>query len=100
MHQFVNRLKKRKILPFGEQDDEGLANYFIIPCKNEAELNKTAEELSNKYEDKFYIDTQKTRIILSEKIVEKLLRSRKYKIARTTEYPTSDRIEIEFYPLN
>lgn len=100
MHQFVNRLKKRKILPFGEQDDEGLANYFVIRCKDKNELAKIISELTSKYNHEFYIDSPKTRIIISEKLANKLVKSKKYKISHVVEYPTSDRTELEDYPLN
>ncbi len=98
-HQYGNRLKIRKALPFAERDKEGMAYYFAIYCKDEAELMEKTEELE-KHKKVFYIDKSKNRLILSQSVAEKLLKTRKYKISRVKEYPTYDKIEVEFYPLS
>ena len=45
-------------------------------------------------------DSPKLRIILSEKLANKLIKQKKFRISHVVEYPTSDRTELEDYPLN
>jgi len=78
-HQFRNRLKKHKILPYGKRTEDGTVIYLI-----------TKRKLTGK--GKFY-DKKKRRTILSESVAKKLLG--KYKITRVEEFPTHDRIEVE-----
>jgi pyruvate formate-lyase activating enzyme-like uncharacterized protein len=97
-HQYGNRLKRTNALPFAERDKEGMAIYFAI-YSTPKELENTAEELK-KYQEDIFIDKTKNRILISKKIVQKIIKLKKYKVSRVKEYPTSDRTEVELYPLN
>jgi pyruvate formate-lyase activating enzyme-like uncharacterized protein len=99
-HQYGNRLKRTEALPFAERDKEGMADYFAIYCSNIEELNKDAEELEKKFGNDIFLDMDKLRIIISKKIVKKVIKSKKFKVSKVKEYPTSDRIEVEVYPLS
>ena len=83
MHQYLNRLKRHKILPYGKKTDEGTVIYFIINKK-----------INLKHS---YFDRQKNRTIISPLIVPKLIN--KYKILRVEEHPTHDRQELEIIPI-
>jgi hypothetical protein len=98
-HQYGNRLKRTEALPFAERDKEGMANYFAIYYDNIDKLNKDAEELEKKFGD-IFLDMDKLRIILSKNIAKKIIKLRKFKVSKVREYPTSDRIEVEVYPLS
>ncbi|MCU0642482.1 MAG: radical SAM protein [archaeon] len=99
-YQFGNRLRKHNILPFGFQDKEGMANYFAVYCKNEEELKEAEGKLKLEKRTDFYIDIPKKRIILSEKLAEHLIKNKRYKITKVTEYPTFDKTEVESSPIN
>jgi pyruvate formate-lyase activating enzyme-like uncharacterized protein len=94
IYQYQNRLKLHKILPYGTKTGEGTVIYFSIYSKN---LKKLEKEL-RKYK-KFYTDKQAGRIVLSPSIVKRILSLNKYKIARTEEFPTSDRDVAEMEEL-
>lgn len=85
LYQYKNRLKLHKILPFGFRTNEGSVRYFAIYGKK---LIKLAQKL--KKFRQIYIDKPRNRIILSEKIIPKILELKKYKIARVEELPTAD----------
>lgn len=86
-YQYKNRLKLRNILPFGFKTNEGSVRYFVIYAKNPKQLRKIEKELKKfKY---IYLDNARKRIIVSEKIVEKILEL-KYKVAKVEELPTAD----------
>jgi uncharacterized protein len=91
LFQYKNRLKLRKILPFGYRTEDGSVRYFVIYLKD---LKK--KEISNikKFKNYIYLDKKKKRFILSEKIIKKILQFR-YKIYRIEELPTFDRTELE-----
>ncbi|MEM2954938.1 MAG: 4Fe-4S cluster-binding domain-containing protein [Candidatus Nanoarchaeia archaeon] len=91
LYQYKNRLKLHKILPYGFRTKEGAVRYFVIYPKN---LFKVSKEL-NKFKQ-IYIDKRNKRIIVSEKIIPKLLKTKKYKIARVEELPTWDSTNISF----
>jgi pyruvate formate-lyase activating enzyme-like uncharacterized protein len=99
-YQFGNRLKKHTILPLGFHDEEGMANYIVIRCKDENEMQKIEGELKSSKQTEFYPDVPRNRIILSEKLAGRLTKTKKYKIFQITEYPTFDKIEVESYPVN
>ncbi|MCX6746615.1 MAG: 4Fe-4S cluster-binding domain-containing protein [Candidatus Pacearchaeota archaeon] len=81
-HQFRNRLKKHKFLPYGKRTEDGTVIYLIVKKKLRGKR-------------KFY-DKRKNRTILSEDVARKLLeKPGKYKIIRVEEFPTYDRIEVE-----
>jgi len=83
--QYTNRLKLHKILSFGEKTGEGTVIYLAV--------SKDIKKLNKKYPKESFIDRQKSRLIISERLAKKLLD--KYKIERTEEFPTYDRIETE-----
>jgi hypothetical protein len=83
--QFVNRLKRHEVLPYGKRTKEGNVIYLIT----EGKLNLP---------DTFY-DEKKDRTILSEKVARKLLKENK-KVFRVEEFPTYDAIEIEKEEIN
>lgn len=101
-HQYKNRLKLHKILPYGYKTREGTVRYFAIYSKDNKKINKNNNNNNNNKINfknltsqlkKFkyvYPDIKRNRILLSEKIVPKILALDKYKIARTEEFPTYD----------
>jgi len=79
-HQYKNRLLCHEILPFGKRTSEGTIVYFAVYGK----------KIKNKLA---FADKKKNRIIISERLVPKLIK--KYKIYKVEEYPTYDGIETE-----
>jgi uncharacterized protein len=79
--QFVNRLKRHEILPYGKKTKDGTVIYLIVKSK----LNE---------KNTFY-DEKKKRTILSQSVARKLLKEGKEKIIRVEEFPTYDAIETE-----
>jgi uncharacterized protein len=79
--QFVNRLKRHEILPYGRKTKDGTVIYLTINKK-----------LSGKG---IFYDEKKKRTILSEGVARKLLKEGKEKIIRVEEFPTYDAIETE-----
>ena len=90
-HQYKNRLLLHDILPYGSRTGEGTVLYYAIYSRNKKEFNKLIKQLKNK---KVYIDTKKSRIILSKPAVQGLIKNRKYKVERVEEYPTYDGEEV------
>jgi pyruvate formate-lyase activating enzyme-like uncharacterized protein len=81
-YQFRNRLKMHKILPYGYQTDEGTVRYFVVYYieKNIGNLEKFKE---------YFIDRENDRLILSEKLANKILgRISGVEVALVEEYPT------------
>ena len=79
-HQFKNRLKLHKILPFGHKTKEGLVKYLVTYKKP-------------KEKGRFYYDKEKKRFILSENLAKKMIKSSELFLVE--EFPTFDRIETE-----
>lgn len=86
-YQYQNRIKLREILPYGFRTESGSVRYFAIY----GDAKRLMKEL-RKFK-KIYVDYKNKRIIISEKIVPKLID--KYKIARVEELPTWDAVQIE-----
>ncbi len=84
LYQYKNRLKLRKILPFGFKTSEGSVRYFVIYSKDTKKLGK----IKNKFKNQTYLDQNNRRLIISEKLASQLIN--KYKIARVEELPTAD----------
>ncbi|MEM4270739.1 MAG: 4Fe-4S cluster-binding domain-containing protein [Candidatus Pacearchaeota archaeon] len=92
-YQYLNRLKLHNILPFGEKTSEGTVIYFVTPLtsENEQEIKKF---------NGYFIDKKKNRIIISKKLIEKLLKKTSLKITKVEEYPTFDGDEVLVQPIN
>jgi len=84
LYQYKNRLKLRKILPFGFKTSEGSVRYFAIYSKDTKRLSK----IKNKFKNQAYLDKNNQRLIISEQLASQLIN--KYKIARVEELPTAD----------
>ncbi|MBM3234345.1 radical SAM protein [Candidatus Pacearchaeota archaeon] len=83
LHQYLNRLKRHEILPYGKKTKEGTVIYFII---NKKLIMKNS-----------YYDKRKKRTIISPLLIDKLIN--KYKILRIEEHPTYDRQELEAWEI-
>ncbi len=89
-YQYINRLIKHNILPFGNKTDEGTVVYF---CHYYDKLSP-AKKIIKKITDKFYIDKPNKRIIINMNEVINLYE--KIKIARVEEHPTFGQDRLEF----
>jgi len=85
--QYTNRLRRHKIMPFGEKTKQGSVMYLVISPKDKDE-EKKIRALSKEV----YYDSKKKRFILSKKAAIKLLD--KHKITKIEELPTYDNQEI------
>lgn len=92
LHQYINRLKKYKPLPFGHKTKDGNIIYFAVYPKNMIKVLKQIKNITPNY----YIDKSKKRIILDMKDVEKVYRGLGLKIARVLEPPTHNSDYLEF----
>lgn len=92
--QYKNRVLLRDILPFGFRTEEGSVRYFVIYFRS---LSINHRKLfSGRFKNYIYLDKKKKRIILSEKIVEKVLQNYPgFKVERVEELPTFDGTELE-----
>jgi hypothetical protein len=88
-HQYRNRLKNYKILPFSKKTEDGTIVYFAT--------NYSKEFLPSLRPKQIYEDKNKNRIILHPKLARKL--KNKFEIFRIEEYPTYDREECEIEKL-
>lgn len=89
-HQYKNRLKMHKILPYGKRTSEGTIIYLAVYAKDSKEFSRLKKEFKGK---RAHADARKKRIILAEKLARRLIN--KYKIKRVEEYPTFDGDEAE-----
>jgi len=92
LFQYKNRVLLREILPFGFRTKEGSVRYFIIDEKNMNKYDKI--KLESIFKKQIFYDKKKKRMIISEKIVKKIL-ERDYKVERVEEIPTYNGIELE-----
>jgi uncharacterized protein len=90
--QYKNRVKLREILPFGYKTEEGSVRYFIIDLKGLKENEISL--IVSKFKGNCFLDKKKRRLILSEKIIKKILKLN-YEIERVEELPTFDGTELE-----
>jgi hypothetical protein len=90
--QYKNRLKLRKILPFGLRTKNGAVRYFAIYFKDNSKSK--IKKIEKRFRHQTYWDEKNKRIIISESIVPKLLKN-KFKIARVEEMPTFDSTVLE-----
>jgi pyruvate formate-lyase activating enzyme-like uncharacterized protein len=86
--QFVNRLKRHIILPYGKKTSEGTVIYLAIYAKDKKDFKKMKKTIRG------YVDNKKSRIILSEEDAKDML-NKGIKIKRVEEFPTYDGIEVE-----
>lgn len=91
-HQYVNRLKRYKVLPFGRRTDDGNVIYFAVYPKNIRKVSKQIKKITPDY----FVDKSKKRIIVRIKDLEKLHRETGLKIARVLEPPTYNSDYLEF----
>lgn len=91
-HQFKNRLKRYKILPFSRRLDDGAIAYFSIRAKNARELKRLGQKVK-----RGFVDKKKLQLIIPFEIVKRL--KGKEKIFRIEEFPTSDRTEISVWEI-
>ncbi len=80
-YQYVNRLKKHNIMPYGKRLSDGNVAYFVIYSNN---VNKDLKIISN-ITNKFVLD--KNRFILSKSSVRKLYNKTNLKIEKIIEPP-------------
>ena len=90
LFQYKNRLKLRKILPFGFKTKEGSVKYFVIYNKDIG--NKSRGMLLRNFKKQIYVDNKNKRLILSEKAANQIIG--KAKIKRVEEMPTWDAFQI------
>ncbi len=92
LFQYKNRIKLRKIMPFGYKTEQGSVRYFIIDLKDykKREIN----DIVRKFKGSSFLDIDRERIILLESSVKKALKQG-YKVERVEELPTFDAIELE-----
>ena len=91
-HQYISRLKKHNILPFGNRISDGSVIYFATYPKN---LRKTANQIK-KVTKNYYVDKNRKRIIIKMQDVEKVYYETGLKIARVLEPPTFNSDYSEF----
>jgi len=89
-YQYINRLIKHNILPFGNKTDEGTVVYFSHYYKKLSEAKKQIKKLTNK----FYIDKPNKRIIIDMDEIINIYD--KIKITRTEEHPTFGQDRLEY----
>jgi len=89
-YQYINRLIKHNILPFGNKTDEGTVVYFSHYYNKLSEAKKQIKKLTNK----FYIDNPNKRIIIDMDEIINIYD--KIKITRTKEYPTFGQDRLEY----
>ncbi|MFA5061050.1 MAG: radical SAM protein [Candidatus Pacearchaeota archaeon] len=92
LHQYINRLKNYKTLPFGHKTKEGNVIYFAVYPKNIRKVSKQISKITKNY----YVDNSKKRVILNIKDVEKVYLQTGLKIARVLEPPTYNSEYLEF----
>lgn len=91
-YQFINRLLRYNILPFGNKSKEGTVVYFAHYYNDLEKILKKISLITKNY----HIDKPKKRIIIKMSDVEKVYRKIKIKIARVEEHPTFQSDYLEF----
>jgi uncharacterized protein len=91
-HQYINRLLRYKILPFGHRTKDGNVIYFAAYPKDIDSSEKLIKDITNNY----FIDGERKRIIIKMQDVEKVYRNTGLKIARVMEPPTYNADYLEF----
>ena len=90
-YQYINRLLKHNILPFGNRTDEGTVVYFSHYYNKLSPAKKQIKKLTKN----FYVDKPNKRIIINMDDVLKVYENSEAKLVRTEEHPTfgQDRLE-------
>lgn len=83
-HQYVNRLKRHNILPYGIKTNQG---NVVYPCIYYNKLNDIIKKLKNITKE-YYIDKKNKRVILNKNSTPKILKLTQLKIERLEEPPT------------
>jgi uncharacterized protein len=91
-YQYVNRLKKHNILPFGNKISDGNVVYFATYPKNLRKAENRIKRISKNY----FVEKNKKRIIIKMQDVEKIYYKTGLKIARVLEPPTYNSDYLEF----
>jgi pyruvate formate-lyase activating enzyme-like uncharacterized protein len=86
--QFVNRLKRHEILPWGRRTEDGTVVYLAVYSKNEKDFKKLKKEI------KGFVDEKKKRIIVPENEAKRIL-NKGITITKVEEFPTYDQLEVE-----
>jgi uncharacterized protein len=94
-YQFINRLLKHSILPYGNITDEGTVVYFAVYYEDEIKKKESEDKIVKITKD-YFVDEDKKRIIIKIKDVEKVYLKTKLKIARVEEHPTYGADYLEF----
>lgn len=92
LYQYRNRLKRYKILPYGNFTEEGNVVYFCVYYKGklidtEGKIKKISRE--------YYVDKKRKRIILNMNDVEEIYEKTKLDIFRIVEPPTFEAEYLE-----
>jgi hypothetical protein len=91
-YQYINRLIKHNILPFGNKTDEGTVVYFAVYPNNLNSDEKIIKRLTKNY----FIDKPNKRILINMTDVLKVYEKTNLKIARVEEHPTFGQDRMEF----
>lgn len=94
-YQYVNRLKKHNIMPYGKRMSDGNVIYFVIYYKN---IEKDYRKISE-FTNRFVVDKTNKRFILSRCIVRKLYKYTDFKIERIVEPPVFGADYFERYKI-
>ncbi len=94
-HQYTNRLRLHKILPYGTKTGEGTVIYFTIIPKN---IKETIKQLK-KYTKNFHLDLKQNRILLKKSELLRLYKTKKFEINLSEEHPTFDAEKMSFWKL-
>jgi len=95
-YQYINRLLKHSILPYGKRSDEGTVVYFTVYYKDGDEEKDEIEGKIKKVTSNYYVDFEKKRILIDMKYVEKVFLKTKLAVARVEEHPTFGAEYLEF----
>lgn len=95
-YQYINRLLKHEILPYGKRTDEGTVVYFVVYYKDFDGSKKEMEEKIKKVTSNYYVDEVRERVIIDMRYVEKVYLKMRMKVARVEEHPTFGAEYLEF----
>lgn len=91
-YQYINRLLKHNILPYGNRSEEGTVVYFIVEYDNPEEQ----EKILKKWTSKYYNDKPRKRFLIDMDEVLKIHEKTDLKVARIEEHPTWGNERLEY----